>query len=96
MRRADAANMLSHPPPKSNLERQRLFRLRHPGYFNKYNARRSAMGKEVKEKMRAMAAAMSAMDNHQQLMVPAPVQTIEIPGMNTISPISMNSQFSVA
>jgi hypothetical protein len=92
--RTDAADMLSIPPPMSNLERQRRFRASHPGYFNKYNARRRAKKTAIVEEVPTEALALAA--PREPLMLPAPVQTIEIPGMNTISPISMNSQFSVA
>jgi hypothetical protein len=52
--RKEAIRMLSTPPPKSNLERQRAFRARNPGYFKRYRS------SETKEQVRARIAVVVA------------------------------------
>jgi hypothetical protein len=69
------------PPPKSNTERQRLFRKRNPGYYQRLHAKRRA-------KIAAMVAAMNAVPPETQqalaaprqpLLLPAPVVIMELP-----------------
>ena len=48
----------------SNAERQRRFRAAHPGYFNKYNHRRTAL--RLKAYAAAQAAAMAAKKQQAQ------------------------------
>ena len=74
--------MLQRPKPVSNFERQRQFRERNPGYFNKYNARRRAAAEATRAKIQEEARAMALQG--EPLMLPAPVVTVEIPRMNTI------------
>ena len=54
--------MLSYRPPMSNAERQRRFRERHPGYFQRYKARRrvtiaGALAAKLTGRARMIAAA---------------------------------------
>ena len=77
--------MLSHPQPKSNYQRQVEFRQRNPGYFRKYSARRSELRKAAKAMVLELMQAQIA--RPEPLMLPAPVERIEIPGMTTIEPI---------
>jgi len=62
----------------SNTERQRQFRERNPGYYTRLRAKRRA------EENAIIAAAQVMAVKPQPLMLPAPVETIEIPGMTTI------------
>ncbi len=83
--------MLRPTPPMSNIERQRRFRERHPGYYDRYHASRRA---RIKANGAAMAMATETVAEKVQpvalpamvvrLALPAPVETIVIPGMNTI------------
>ena len=57
----------------SNVERQRRFRARHPGYFNKYNGRRKAMRLATTAKMRAEILAMEAEARAAAQAPPAPL-----------------------
>lgn len=66
--------------PMSNAERQRLFRERHPGYY----ARRKAQERALIRAMREARLAAARQPVKVPLMLPAPVETIEIPGMNMI------------
>jgi hypothetical protein len=53
--------MLTRAPAMSNIERQRKFRLSHPGYFNKYNARRrGSKGERARMQAKWAAAARAA------------------------------------
>ncbi|MFT3786766.1 MAG: hypothetical protein QM770_11465 [Tepidisphaeraceae bacterium] len=52
--------MLKYPPPKSNLERQRCFRARHPGYNNRYRRRGITPNGGASEVVAATLAAMPA------------------------------------
>ena len=73
--------MLRRALPMSNNERQRLFRERNPGYYGRLHARQRAAVRA------ALAAAQEAKAIHVKpapLMLPAPVEVIEIPGMTTI------------
>ena len=81
--------MLMPHTPTSNAERQRQFLQRHPGYYRKYNARRRAAARWALQNASAMDAAMVAeaeakAQKREPLMLPAPVETIEIPGMTRI------------
>ena len=84
--------MLSHPPRMSNAERQRQFRLRNPGYYGRLHRRRRAATKAAAlEVTKALAAqfltakqAAAEAVQRQPLLLPAPVEAIEIPGMSTI------------
>src|SRR3954453_12308703 len=81
------------PNPVSNTERQRQFRERHPGYYARLQAQRRAPLKALRAKLEAekrerFAAELAALAvKREPLMLPAPVETIEIPGMNTIGAI---------
>jgi hypothetical protein len=75
--------MLKPVPPMSNLERQRQFRERNPGYYGRLHARRRAET-EARLEMKRLEAAQAKVARRQPLMLPAPVETIEIPGMNVI------------
>jgi hypothetical protein len=69
--------MVTRSPPKSNAERQRDFRERHPGYYARLQAKRRAQE-------RAMATLWGALISPPPLALPAPVEMPIIPGMNTI------------
>jgi hypothetical protein len=78
--------MLSVPPPMSNAERQRQFRERNPGYYQRLHAKRRAeINARIEARLVATTQVMAA--KREPLMLPAPVETIEIPGMNTIPAI---------
>jgi hypothetical protein len=62
----------------TNTERQRLFRQRHPGYYGRLHAKRKA---EVDALIAARAATLPT---RAPLLLPAPVETIELPGITTI------------
>jgi hypothetical protein len=79
----------------SNAERQRRFRASHPGYNKKYNRRPNAeetqrIKQRILEAFAAKAAeaaakeALNAAASKPQLLLPAPAETIIVPGMNTI------------
>jgi hypothetical protein len=82
---SDAGEQMLVPvQPKSNTERQRLFRKRNPGYYGRLHARRRS---GIKHDLAAaeLAAAQQAMAAQREpLMLPAPAVTVEIPGMTTI------------
>ena len=69
----------------SNTERQRLFRERNPGYYGRLHAKRRAKIAALHAE-RVSAAQMVAV-KREPLMLPAPVETIQIPGMTTIEAI---------
>jgi hypothetical protein len=88
----------------SNAERQRKFQLANPGYDARRKARERASAKRsvamMKARMRAEALAEQAQTTaatiqtaatKPPLMLPAPVEKIEIPGMTTIEVIDANS-----
>src|SRR5690242_5454100 len=91
--------MLVPCPPKSNVERQREFRKRNPGYFNKYNARQRAMAKRAKERVRELIQAQAQADREaaraeatlailakpEPLMLPAPVQDPTMAAINALA-----------
>jgi hypothetical protein len=77
MQQADALfNMLIIPPRISNNARQRAFRKRNPGYYNKYYARKKASLKRDLQIAQAAAIAEANAANEataaQPLMLPAP------------------------
>jgi hypothetical protein len=67
----------------SNTERQRRFRERHPGYYQRMHAKQRAATKATVAAMQAAREA-EAGAKREPLMLPAPVVTIEIPGINSI------------
>jgi hypothetical protein len=71
--------------PTSNTERQRQFRERNPGYYGRLHRRQKA---EIDARLaaKALAAAEVAVTvtRREPLMLLAPVEMIEIPGMNVI------------
>jgi len=71
-------------PPKSNAERQREFRERNPGYYGRLHRKRKA---EMLALLAQRASAEVVVAKREPLMLPAPVETIEIPGMTTIQAI---------
>lgn len=84
----------------SNTERQRRFRQRHPGYY----ARRRALRNALMDSMAAQRVAVQVEAvRREPLMLPAPVEVIQIPGMNAIpaagetavrSPVPVPSAFA--
>jgi len=74
---ADVKYMLINCPPKSNAQRQREFRERNPGYYQRLHAKRRA---DVDARLLATQAA-APQASRAPLLLPAPVETIEIPGM---------------
>jgi hypothetical protein len=69
--------------PKSNAQRQRDFRERHPDYNRQYKARVRAAAKARKAaRLQAESAALPAAP--QQLALPAPAVLPVIPGVNSI------------
>jgi len=71
--------------PKSNAERQREFRQRHPGYYQRLHAKRRAAVRAIRaqrEFVTAFAMQISSVAVYRAL--PAPVETIVIPGVNAI------------
>jgi hypothetical protein len=82
VRRADVQRrMLRVAPPMSNAERQRLFRERNPDYYRLRRARQRA---ETKTFLEQQAAVRVAAVHREPLMLPAPVEVMEIPGVNAI------------
>jgi hypothetical protein len=71
--------MLNIPPAPSNAERQRKFRRANSGYYARLQAKRRAAAKP-----RGIVAGLSAAPPTSTLLPPAPVETVEIPGMTTI------------
>ena len=74
--------MLRPVPPMSNTERQRRFRERNPGYYQRLHARARARVKEAIAQKAAIAQLLAV--KPAPLMLPAPVEIPVIPGMNTI------------
>ena len=70
-------------PAVSNTERQRQFRQRNPGYYGRLKARERAACKARVAAAQGVAEILHAYRT-QPLMLPAPVEPIEIPGMTTI------------
>jgi hypothetical protein len=76
--------MLTHSNPKSNNERQRAFRARNPGYYNKYYARRKAGTRHAAAAwlaagQTAQAAAAAAAQATAEAPVPAPAPAPALP-----------------
>jgi hypothetical protein len=65
-------------PAMSNTERQRKFRERNPGYYGRLHAKRKL---EIEAMAAARAAAQAA---PAPLMLPAPIETIQMPGLTAI------------
>jgi hypothetical protein len=78
--------MLKPAPPTPNIERQRQFRERNPGYFRKYYARKKSSWLAAKAKRAAQwqAAAAEVPAQREPLMLPAPAVVPILPGLNTI------------
>ena len=76
--------MLRPCPPMSNVERQRRFRLRNPGYFRKYYTPKRVWKQRATARLQAEAPALIAaaraeatlaiLAKPEPLMLPAPVQ----------------------
>jgi hypothetical protein len=66
-------NMLKPTPPMSNYQRQKNFRLSHPGYYGRLHARQRAGAKAAVEAMKAQAQAAATPAPTEPLMLPAPV-----------------------
>lgn len=79
---ADITGMMRPTPPMSNVERQRLFRLRHPGYYARVNARRRAASRPAVAPPVAVEQAPAV--RRGPLLLPAPVKLLEIPGVNAL------------
>lgn len=77
--------MLRPAPPKSNTERQRRFRKRHPGYFNKYNHRKR-LSKRERIALRAEFVAMVAAAEAAQATADAQQANTEAPLTADASP----------
>lgn len=69
-------------PAMSNTERQRQFRERNPGYYGRLHRKRNAAMHASIAAEHAMAAVTVVV--REPLMLPAPVETIRIPGVNAI------------
>jgi hypothetical protein len=66
----------------SNVERQRLFRLRHPGYYARIHARKRAAARAAAAQ--PVAVEQTPAVRREPLLLPAPVKLLEIPGINAI------------
>jgi hypothetical protein len=78
---------MPRPPAVSNADRQRAFRKRNPGYYARLQAKKRASVKAAvtaQREARAKAAEGAAVPRTEPLMLPAPVETIEIVGVTTI------------
>ena len=62
----------------TNTERQRQFRERNPGYYGRLHAKRKAALEA------GIAPGTAPQPARASLMLPAPVETIEIPGLTTL------------
>jgi hypothetical protein len=71
----------------SNGERQQRFREANPGYYARLHARQRSAWKAAAKRRRMEAALAAAAPKPEPLMLPAPAEPIEIPGMNTIAAI---------
>jgi hypothetical protein len=81
---------------KSNAERQRDFRARHPGYYQRIHAARRARTKAYVTQVREIERLMRAMFPPLPLMLPAPVEQIEIPEMTTIGRLRSREAIEIA
>lgn len=80
---ADNAKRMIRPfKAMSNTERQREFRRRNPGYYKRLHARRRSA---LKVHLPALVIENTPVEQKVQLMLPAPVVTVDIPGMTTIA-----------
>ena len=69
----------------SNTERQRQFRERNPGYYQRLHAKRRAQARAMLAAARVEAQAQAAVVvRAEPLMLPAPVEVPLIPGLNAI------------
>lgn len=75
--------MLVHPPSTSNTQRQREFRERNPGYYGRLHRRKRAAIQAEMARI-ALAAQALAVAPKPLLMLPAPAEVFEIPGVNTL------------
>jgi hypothetical protein len=82
-------NARPSPPPKTNAERQAEFRRLNPDYYRLYQARLRAATKAARLQRQEAERALIA--KRQPLLLPAPAETIEIPGMTTIPTRSVQS-----
>ena len=71
--------MLKNLPPVSNAERQRQFRKRNPGNSKRRHARTRAGF------LAYMATPAIAAPQKEMLALPAPVETLDLPGLNLIA-----------
>ena len=78
--------ILRNRAPISNTERQRQFRERNPGYYQRLHARESRRIKAALEAM-LVVTVPATVAKREPLMLPAPIEQIEIPGMTTIEAI---------
>jgi hypothetical protein len=83
--------MLKPAPPIPNVERQRQFRERNPGYYRKYYARKKSIRLAAVAQRKALALANAAPAAAEvvpafaePLMLPAPVEPLVLPGLNAI------------
>jgi len=70
--------MIKYPPPMSNTERQRRFRERNPGYYQRLHAKRRAAVKAYGEKRRLEQKYRAVIAPPTQLCLPAPDQVSTI------------------
>jgi hypothetical protein len=76
-------NARPSPPPKTNAERQAAFRERNPDYYKLIQRRNRARLKAHRLELQRREAAAKVL-KRALLALPAPVERIEIPGMNAI------------
>ena len=87
----------------SNVERQRRFRERNPGYYNRYNARHKVNHQEAAAAWEAAMAQAQAAEEAQAkratagpLMLPAPAVIPVLPGINTIEVVPAPAPLPIA
>jgi hypothetical protein len=85
-------NMVTLAPPLSSTERQRLFRLRHPGYDARRKARERAGAKRSAAASPLLAAFHAAFRGEATseatrpaLMLPAPVEDLAMADVNALA-----------
>ena len=78
----DGENMITIPPPTSNAERQRQFRQRNPGYYQRLQARKRA---GIRATIDVMVAVDEMSTPKETLALPAPVEVLELPGLNMVT-----------
>ena len=82
---------LGKAPPVSNLERQRAFRKRNPGYYQRLHAKRSAGHKASAQAALADFKALPSLAQEQAkanaapLMLPAPPESLPCIDFNTLA-----------